>query len=70
MKAANAIMGRKAAVTPVSGEIGSTYAWNVLPQRARVTRDYFVRGSDKLAIAKRRAQMGDWDGAAELWQRR
>ena len=67
VKAATAIMGRKEAVARVSGEIGSTYALNVLPQRTRVTRDYFVRGSDKFEVARRRAQTGDWDGAAELW---
>jgi hypothetical protein len=68
VKAVTAVLGRKEAVTQTSSKIGSTYAWNVLPQRARVTRDYFVRGSDKLAIGKRRAQTGDWDGAAELWR--
>jgi len=67
VKAATAIMGRKEAVTQTSREIGSTYALNVLPQRTRVTRDYFVRGSDRFEIGKRRAQTGDWDGAAELW---
>jgi len=68
VKAAMAVLGRKEAVTQTSSEIGSNYAFNVLPQRTRVTRDYFVRGSDKLAIGKRRAQTGDWDGAAELWR--
>ena len=67
VKAATAILGRKEAVTRTSGAIGSTYALNILPQRARVTRDYFVRGSEKFALAKRRAQTGNWDGAAELW---
>jgi len=68
VKAANAILGRKKAVTRGSSKIGSTYALYVLPQRTRVTRDYFVRGSEKLGIGKRRAQTGDWDGAAELWR--
>jgi hypothetical protein len=67
VKAAMAVLGRNEAVKQTSSEIGSTYAFNVLPQRARVTRDYFVRGSDKLETGKRRAQTGDWDGAAELW---
>jgi hypothetical protein len=67
VRAANAVLGRKEAVEQTSSEIGSTYALNVLPQRTRVTRDYFVRGSDKFQIGKRRAQTGDWDGAAELW---
>ena len=67
VKAATAIMGRKDAVIRTSRVIGSNYALNVLPHRTRVARDYFVRGSDKLEAAKRRAQTGDWDGAADLW---
>jgi hypothetical protein len=32
-----------------------------------VSRTYYVRGNDKFKAAKRRAQTGNWDGAAELW---
>jgi hypothetical protein len=32
-----------------------------------VRRDYYVRGSDNFKVAKRRAQTGNWAGAADLW---
>lgn len=67
MKAAQAIMGRKEAVMQTSYQIGQSYAARVLPIRVRVGRDYYVRGSAPFKIAKRRAQVGDWDGAADLW---
>ncbi|CAN0473563.1 unnamed protein product [Scytosiphon promiscuus] len=35
----------------------------------RISRDYFVRGSDNFVVAKRRAQTGDWQGAAQLWEK-
>ena len=28
-----------------------------------------MRGTDNFKIAKRRAQTGNWDGAAELWEK-
>ena len=41
----------------------------MIPRTRRIARDYYVRGSDNFKIAQRRAQAGDWDGAAELWER-
>ena len=69
LKAAKAIMGRKEAVLSVSNTIGHNYALRILPYSIRVSRDYYVRGTDNFKIAKRRAQTGNWDGAAELWER-
>ncbi|MFH2094553.1 MAG: DUF6340 family protein [Bacteroidota bacterium] len=67
MKAVSAIMGRKEAVKQLSLAMGQNYAWRILPYWIRVSRDYFVRGTDNFITAKRRAQTGNWDGAAELW---
>jgi hypothetical protein len=67
VKAANAIIGRKESVIQVSKTIGQTYALRIFPFRIRVSRDYFVRGTENFIIAKRRAQTGNWDSAAELW---
>lgn len=67
MAAAQAVMGRKEGVMNRSTNIGIAYARRVLPVRVRVSRNYFVGGSKSFKIAKRRAQTGDWDGAAELW---
>lgn len=66
-KAAAAITGRKEAVQQISNEIGRSYALSIVPYRTRVTRDYYVKGSDNFKVAKRRAQTGNWDGAAEIW---
>lgn len=69
MKAAQAVMGRKEAVMQISNIIGHNYAFRILPYKQRVRREYFVKGTDNFEIAKRRAQTGNWDGAAELWEK-
>ncbi len=69
LKAAEAIIGRKEAVLQISNNIGHFYASRIFPYRTRVSRQYYVRGTDNFKIAKRRAQTGDWDGAAELWKK-
>ncbi len=67
--AASAIIDRKQAVIDVSQNVGKSYAWNMMPYRIRVSRDYFVKGTDNFKVAQRRAQTGNWDGAAELWEK-
>jgi hypothetical protein len=69
VKAVEAIIGRKEAVLQVSNNIGHYYALRILPYRIRVARRYYVRGTNNFKIAKRRARTGNWDGAAELWDR-
>ena len=68
VKAAEAITGRKEAVLQISNNMGHTYALRTYPFRIRVTREYYVRGTNNFEIGKRRAQTGDWDGAAQLWE--
>ena len=67
--AAQALTGRKAAVKEVSNQAGQNYAFRILPYKIRVMRDYFVKGSNNFKVAKRKAQMGLWDEAGELWQK-
>ncbi|CAM4326246.1 DUF6340 family protein [Zobellia nedashkovskayae] len=69
MKAVEAVIGRKEAVIQRSNNIGNSYGYDVRPLSKRISRDYFVKGSDNFVIAKRRAQTGDWDGAAALWEK-
>ncbi|MBE9511816.1 MAG: hypothetical protein IMY71_13155 [Bacteroidetes bacterium] len=69
VRAIEAIMGRKEAVLQVSNNIGHNYALRILPYRIRVSRHYYVRGTNNFKIAKRRARTGNWDGAAELWDK-
>jgi len=68
VKAYEAIQNRKEAVMERSMILGESYSNRLLPTRRRIARDYFVRGNGNFEIAKRRAQAGDWDGAAELWE--
>ncbi|MDJ1504223.1 DUF6340 family protein [Xanthocytophaga agilis] len=67
--AATALLERKEAVKQTSYQIGQVYASSLLPYQIRVWREYYVRGTDSFKVGKRRAQTGNWAGAAELWER-
>lgn len=69
VKAYEAILNRKEAVIERSMVLGNNYAFRLRPTKRRIARDYFVRGTGNFEMAKRRAQAGDWNGAAELWER-
>jgi len=64
VKAAEAITGRKEAVLQISNNIGHRYALRAYPFKIRVNREYYVRGTNNFEVAMRRAQTGNWDGAA------
>ncbi|HTQ27786.1 MAG TPA: DUF6340 family protein [Puia sp.] len=66
--AAASLIGRKEAVKQVANKAGQDYATRIIPYWIRVSRDYFVRGSDNFRVARRKAQTGNWDDAAKLWQ--
>ena len=66
--AASALNGRIEAVKDVGTQAGQAYAARILPYWIRVSRDYFVGGNDNFKTAKRKAQAGNWDGAAAIWQ--
>ncbi len=68
IKAVKTIMNRKEEVVETSSHIGDYYAKRITPQSRRVTRNYFVKGTDKFEVAMRRAQSGQWNSAAELWE--
>lgn len=65
--AASALIGRKEAVKEVGIQAGQAYASRILPFWIRVSRDYFVGGDQNFKTAQRRAQSGNWDGAAQIW---
>ena len=67
VKAIETIIGRKEAVLNISDKIGQSYAQRILPYNIRVSREYFVKGTNNFVTAMRRAQTGKWDSAAELW---
>ncbi|MEX1003404.1 MAG: DUF6340 family protein [Crocinitomicaceae bacterium] len=68
-KAASTLMRRGQAVRQISNQVGRFYAGRVMNQYFRVWRNYFDGGSKTLRIAGRRAEVNNWDGAAELWLR-
>ncbi len=67
--AAAGLIGRKDAVKQTANNVGHEYAIGILPIWRRVQREYYVKGSDNFVIAKRKAQTGNWDDAAELWKK-
>ena len=67
--AVEAVIGRKQNVLQLSNRLGVDYALKTLPYKTRVSRDYYVKGTSNFEIGKRRAQTGNWDGAAELWEK-
>ena len=66
--AAAALTGRKDAVNQVSYKAGKGYAFRIIPYQLRVMRDYYVKGTANFKIAMRKARMGKWDEAGELWK--
>lgn len=62
-----ALLGRKEAIKQSANRQGALYANRLIPFWIRVHRDYYVKGSDNLRIATRKARTGNWDGAGELW---
>jgi Family of unknown function (DUF6340) len=65
---AQAVIGKKEAVKQVGNAAGHLYANKIDPYWIRVHREYFIRGkSGAFAIAKRKAQTGNWDEAADIW---
>ena len=67
-KALEALKMKKDLVMDTSRQIGENYALSIQSYKIRVGRIYFVKGTDQFEIAKRKAQTGDWDGAAIHWE--
>lgn len=67
--AAATLLNRGQAVRQVSTNVGRHYAGRIEYQRFRVWRNYYTKGSSNLKIARRRSDVGDWDGAAEMWRK-
>jgi len=66
--AAQALINKKEAVKEVGNAAGRAYAFRIIPLWIRVSRNYYVRGTNNFKVAKRKAQTGNWDEAAKLWQ--
>ncbi len=66
---AMSLMNHKEAMMGASYQVGQYYAGRILPYSIRVCREYYVKGSENFIIARRMAEAGDWNGAAELWKK-
>jgi hypothetical protein len=66
--AVSALITRPEAVKQVGNQVGAIYASRITPYWIRVSREYFVRGSDNFKMAMRMARTGNWDNAGKLWQ--
>jgi hypothetical protein len=67
--ATEALIGRKEAVKQAANKAGHGYVCRVTPYWITVTRDYFIKGNAFFKMAMRKARTGNWDGAAELWEK-
>jgi hypothetical protein len=67
--AAAALTRRKEAISEVSSKAGHGYGMRLLPFELRVMRDYYVKGTNNFKIARRKAQLGKWDEAGQLWEK-
>lgn len=69
LNAVQALTNRKQAVNTIAQNSAKEYVEMMVPYWIKVTRPYYVKGSNNLKIACRRAQAGNWDGAGELWKK-
>lgn len=63
-----AIGDRKETLIQQSRTTGSNYGQRLLPFENDVSRDYYIKGTENLALAASMAEQGDWDGAGRLWE--
>lgn len=66
--AVEGLLKRKEAIKEVSNIAGQKYATRILPYNFRVTREYFVKGTDNFKLAKRKARTGKWNEAGMIWE--
>lgn len=69
LAAAAALLGRKEAVKQTGYRVGQSYAYRIIPYSVRVSREYYVKGTDNFVMAKRMARVGEWNEAALLWKK-
>jgi hypothetical protein len=69
LAAAASLLERKEAVKQTGYKAGRAYAYRIVPVKIRVSREYYVKGTDNFKIAKRMSRTGNWDNAAELWKK-
>jgi hypothetical protein len=68
-KAEQGLPPMERALSEAGSYVGNQYAIRISPRWIRVSRDYYRKGNDDFERAKRMAEINDWKGAAELWQK-
>jgi hypothetical protein len=58
----------RTAINQASYQAGEIYGKRIVPTALIVKRKLFTSGDATLAMGSRKAQAGDWKGAAEVWQ--
>lgn len=69
MKAINAVAGHLAVIQTAAYDMGKAYSNDLLPYSHRVSRIYYVKGTDNFKVGKRLARAGKWDDAADYWEK-
>lgn len=69
MKALSAVANHQKVVTTVGYQAANAYADDLLPYSHRVSRIYYVKGTDNFKIGKRLARAGKWNEAAQYWEK-
>jgi hypothetical protein len=69
LDAVSALMNHKENVMGVSYQMGQSYTNRVLPYVIRVCHEFYINGSTNFKIARRMADAGDWNSAADLWNK-
>ena len=69
IEAYKAIEGRKETLVEQSKATGSNYGQRLLPFENSVERSYYVRGTTNFEQAYTLVENGDWQGAAQLWEK-
>lgn len=68
MVAFNTVKNRESRVMEECRKIGTTQGKRIQAYYVRVSRDYYVSGSNRFKLGKRMAQTGNWDDAREQWK--
>ena len=58
----------RVAINQASYQAGENYGKRIAPTNLTVKRSFFISGDATLATGSRKAQIGDWKGAAEIWE--
>lgn len=69
LEVTSALMNHKDAVMGVSYQIGQSYGGRIFPYTIRVCREFYIKGSANFKMARRMADAGDWNNAADLWNK-